>query len=52
MLAEAMVDEFAGCFAGVDPDEAQRLADAFAYANCQVRTPLADILAAAVAPRT
>ncbi len=48
MLAEAMVDDFASCFAGVGPEEAEQLADAFAFANCQVRTPLADILSAAV----
>jgi len=52
MLAEAMVDDFARCFAGVDLDGAERLADGFAFANCQVRTPLADILSAAVATHT
>jgi hypothetical protein len=52
MLAEAMVDDFAGCFAGVGFEAAERLANAFAFANCQVRTPLADILSTAVAART
>jgi hypothetical protein len=51
MLAEAMVDDFAGCFAGVGLEGARRLADAFALANCQVRTPLADILSTAVAAK-
>jgi aryl-phospho-beta-D-glucosidase BglC (GH1 family) len=50
MLAEAMVDEFAGAFAGVTPDEAETLAAAFAFANCRVRQPLADILRDAASP--
>jgi hypothetical protein len=49
MLAEAMVDEFAAAFTGVTPDEAERLADAFALANCVRRERLADILRAAAA---
>ncbi|MBM7503966.1 glycoside hydrolase family 5 protein [Agromyces aurantiacus] len=49
MLAEAMVDEFAGAFEGVDPDEAERLAEAFAFDAAQVREPLAAILRRAVA---
>ena len=48
MLAEAMVDEFAGVFAGVGPDEAERLADAFAFDAVRVREPLARILSRAV----
>ncbi len=44
MLAEAMVGEFARSFEGVGPDDAERLADAFAFENCHVREPLAAIL--------
>jgi len=44
MLAEAMVDEFARAFEGVGPDEAERLADAFAFRNCRIREGLAAIL--------
>jgi len=44
MLAEAMVGEFARSFAGVGPDDAERLADAFAFENCIIREPLAAIL--------
>ena len=44
MLAEAMVDEFARAFEGVGPDEAERLADAFAFRNCRIREGLAVIL--------
>ncbi len=35
MLAEAMVDDFARAFEGVRPDEAERLADAFAFEECR-----------------
>ena len=44
MLAEAMVGDFARAFAGVGPDDAERLADAFAFENCIIREPLAAIL--------
>ena len=44
MLAEAIVGEFARSFAGVGPDDAERLADAFAFENCIIREPLAAIL--------
>ena len=44
MLAEAMVGEFARSFAGVGPDDAERLADAFAFENCIIREPLPAIL--------
>ncbi len=47
MLAEAMVGDFARAFDGVRPDEAERLADAFALAGCRVREPLAAILSTA-----
>jgi aryl-phospho-beta-D-glucosidase BglC (GH1 family) len=53
MLAEAMVGEFARSFDGVAPDEAERLADAFAFENSDIREPLAQILrrSAPTAPR-
>ena len=44
MLAEAMVDEFARAFDGVGPDEAEALAEAFAFGNCRIREGLAAIL--------
>lgn len=44
MLAEAMVGEFARSFEGVTPDEAEHLADAFAFDHCTIREPLAAIL--------
>ncbi|GAA3640324.1 hypothetical protein GCM10022200_24960 [Microbacterium awajiense] len=44
MLAEAMVDEFAAAFTGVEPDEAEALADAFSFRNCRLREGLATIL--------
>lgn len=49
MLAEAMVDEFARAFEGVRPDEAERLADAFAFRESRVREPLAALLRDSVA---
>lgn len=49
MLAEAMVDEFARAFEGVQPDEAERLADAFAFRENRVREPLAGLLRDSVA---
>ena len=49
MLAEAMVDDFARAFEGVRPDEAERLADAFAFGECRVREPLARILGSSAA---
>jgi aryl-phospho-beta-D-glucosidase BglC (GH1 family) len=48
MLAEAMVDDYARAFTGVTPDEAETLADAFAFANCRVRDRLAETLRSAV----
>jgi len=50
MLAEAMVDDFARAFEGVGPDDAEALADAFAFENCLVREPLAAALRRAAAP--
>ncbi|RZS79006.1 aryl-phospho-beta-D-glucosidase BglC (GH1 family) [Motilibacter rhizosphaerae] len=46
MLSEPMVDEFAACFAGVGPDEAERLARSFALDQCDVREGLAAVLRA------
>lgn len=48
MLAEAMVDDFARAFTDVGPDEAERLADAFAFENCVRRERLADVLRTAL----
>ena len=50
MLAEAMVGDFARCFDGVGPDEAEALADAFAFERCNVREELASILLRAARP--
>ncbi len=44
MFAEAMVGEYARAFEGVGPEDAERIADAFAFENCRVREPLAQIL--------
>jgi hypothetical protein len=52
MLAEAMVDEFAGAFAGVTPDEARALADSFAFDRCLVRSELASVLQRSAASAT
>jgi endoglucanase len=49
MLAEAMVDDFARAFEGVGPDEAEGLADAFAFDRCLAREPLAEVLRASTA---
>jgi aryl-phospho-beta-D-glucosidase BglC (GH1 family) len=48
MLAEAMVDDYARAFEGVDPDGAEELADAFAFEACRIREPLARTLRTAV----
>jgi endoglucanase len=51
MLAEALVGDFAMAFEGVTPEEAERLADSFALAQCDVRERLAGVLCrAAVTP--
>ena len=49
MLAEAMVDEFAAAFGGVTTDEAEALADSFAFDRCRVRPELASLLRSATA---
>jgi aryl-phospho-beta-D-glucosidase BglC (GH1 family) len=47
LLAEAMVGDFAACFQGVTPDEAETMAEAFRFDQCHRREPLLDILASA-----
>ena len=47
LLAEAMVGDFAACFEGVTPDEAETMADAFRFDQCNRREPLIQILASA-----
>lgn len=44
MLAEAMVDDFANAFHGLTSDDAEALADVFAFEKCLVRERLADTL--------
>jgi aryl-phospho-beta-D-glucosidase BglC (GH1 family) len=44
MLAEAMVDEYARAFAGLDDTELIALADSFALSNCVLRPSLAQRL--------
>lgn len=44
LLAEPLVDDFARCFEGVSPDEAEHLASSFAFGECAVREPLAAVL--------
>ncbi|HEV8557857.1 MAG TPA: cellulase family glycosylhydrolase [Actinophytocola sp.] len=44
LFAEPLVGEFGRCFTGVTPEEAERLAADFAFANCVPRTGLAEIL--------
>jgi hypothetical protein len=44
LLAEAMVGDFARCFEGVSPEEAERLADSFAFEACVRRERLAEVL--------
>jgi len=44
LLAEPLVDDFARCFAGVGPDEAEALAASFAFGACARRAPLADAI--------
>nr|WP_232523536.1 cellulase family glycosylhydrolase [Nocardioides sp. MAH-18] len=44
LLAEAMVDDYARAFAGVGPEEARDLADAFSLPNMRTRSRLADLI--------
>jgi hypothetical protein len=46
LLAEPLVEDFARCFEGVTPEEAERLAGSFAFDRCVRRQPLADLLRA------
>jgi endoglucanase len=49
MLAEPLVEDFARCFEGTSPEEAERLAGSFAFAECTRRAPLAELLRAHLA---
>jgi len=44
LLAEPLVEEFAACFAGVSPPEAEELAESFAYRNCKRNERIAALL--------
>ncbi|MCA2218317.1 glycoside hydrolase family 5 protein [Jidongwangia harbinensis] len=46
MLAEPLVDDFAACFRGVTPEQAEELADSFRVDRCVRREPLLEILGA------
>jgi hypothetical protein len=56
LLAEPLVRDFGRCFEGLEPAEAEALADGFRFDRCVVRTPLADLLvellAGSPAPRS
>jgi endoglucanase len=47
LLAEPLVDDFAACFAGVTPEQAEELADSFRLDRCVRREPLLEILSRA-----
>jgi hypothetical protein len=49
LLAEPLVDEFGGCFAGASGAELDALADSFRFDRCDQRRRLRDILRAATA---
>jgi endoglucanase len=44
LLAEPLVEEFAACFAGVSPADAEELAESFAYPSCQPNEQIAALL--------
>ena len=44
LLAEPLVQDFAPCFEGLDPAQAEALADGFRFDRCVVRKPLAELL--------
>jgi hypothetical protein len=44
LLAEPLVEDFARCFAGTTPEQAERLAASFAFNECTIREPLATLL--------
>jgi len=46
LLAEPLVQDFGRCFEGVQPAEAEALADCFRFDRCTVRTRLAELLQA------
>lgn len=46
MLAQPLVQEYAGLFAGLGDDDLAALADSFRFENCQVREPLRRLLGA------
>jgi hypothetical protein len=45
LLAEPLVGDFARCFEGLSPEQAEALADGFAFDQCVRREPLAELLA-------
>jgi endoglucanase len=47
LLTEPLIDRFANAFAGVTPEEAERLAASFRFENCVERTELSEVLRAA-----
>jgi aryl-phospho-beta-D-glucosidase BglC (GH1 family) len=47
LLAEPLVDDFAACFEGVTPEQAEELAGSFALPQCVRREPLLEILSRA-----
>lgn len=46
LLAEALVGDYARCFEGLNPDEAEKLADSFRLKHCVRREPLTALLRA------
>jgi endoglucanase len=44
LLAEPLVRDFARCFDGLEPAQAEALADCFRFERCVVRKPLAELL--------
>jgi endoglucanase len=46
LLAEALVDDFGACFDGLQPEQAEALADSFRFDRCTRRDRLAEILQA------
>ena len=52
LLAEPLVRDFARCFQGLEPEQAEALADCFQFERCLVRKPLADLLASVLPARS
>jgi hypothetical protein len=46
LISEALLPEFGGLFRGLEENQLDGLASSFAFANCTVRTELAEILSA------